>query len=87
MYKHKHKLELSRAHTPRVPSICNLLHRDGPVMLTTSTRPVVRLHCILLVLVGMVDAPRGYDSLQKDAIRDVRGPCQTIRSTFKPVFR
>ena len=37
------KLELSRAHTPRTPSICNLLHRDRPVMLMISTRPVVRM--------------------------------------------
>ena len=37
------KLELSRAHTPHTPSICSLLYRDRPVMLTISTKPVVRM--------------------------------------------
>ena len=57
------KLELSRAHTPRMLSICRFLHRDRPVMLMISTSPVV----------GMVDGC-GYDGRQKDAICDVRGP-------------
>ena len=70
------KLELSRAHTPRALSICRFLHRDRPVMLTISTSPVV----------GMVDG-RGYDGRQKDTICDIRGPCLTNRSTFKPVCR
>ena len=43
-------------------------------MLTISTSPVV----------GMVDG-HGYDGRQKDAICDIRGPCLTIRSIFKPV--
>ena len=34
---------------------------------------------------GMVDG-RGYKDQQKDAICDACGPCQKIRSTFKPVF-
>ena len=68
------KLELSRAHTPHVLSICRFLHRDRPAMLTISTSPVV----------GMLDG-RGYDGRQKDAICDISGPCLTIRSTFKPV--
>ena len=45
-------------------------------MLTISTSPVV----------GMVDG-RGYDGRQKDTICDIRGPCLTIRNTFKPVCR
>ena len=28
----------------------------------------------------------GYDDQQVDAIYDAHGPCQTIRSTLKPVF-
>ena len=52
----------------------NLGMQNRPVMLTISTSPVV----------GMVDG-HGYDGRQKDAICDVRGPCLTIWSTFKPV--
>ena len=70
------KLELSRARTPRALSICRILYRDRPIMLTISTSP----------LVGRVDGC-GYDGRQKDAICDVRGPCLTIRGTFKPVCR
>ena len=76
MYIIHAELELSRAHTPHALSICRSLHGDRPVMLTISTSPVV----------GIVDG-RGYDGRQKDAICDVRGPCLTIRSTFKPVCR
>ena len=54
----------------------NLGMQNRPAMLTISTSPVV----------GMVDG-RGYDGRQKDAICDVRGPCLTIWSTFKPVCR
>ena len=64
------------------------LHRDRPAMLTTSARPVVRMNTwpvLVLVLVGMVDGC-GYNGQQKDTIRNIRGPCQTIRSTFKLVF-
>ena len=71
------KLELSRAHTrARLASESVNLYRDRPVMLTISTSLVV----------GTVDG-RGYDGRQKDAICDVRGPCLTIWSTFKPVCR
>ena len=45
-----YKLELSRAHAPHTLSICRILYRDRPVMLTISTSPVV----------GRVDR-RGYD--------------------------
>ena len=41
---------------------------------------------MLIVLVSTVDGC-GYDGQQKDAIYDVRGQCQTIRSTLKLVFR
>ena len=76
--KQLNKLELSRVHhsTPHALSICRFLHRDRPIMLTISTSPAV----------GMVDGC-GYDGQQKDAICDVRGPCLTIWSTFKPVCR
>ena len=51
---------------------------DRPVMLTISTRPVVRMSrstwpagaCMLVRVDG-----RGYDCQQKNAICDVRGPC------------
>ena len=36
--------------------------------------------------VGRVDG-RGHDGQQTDAFCDAHGPCQKIRSTFKPVFR
>ena len=62
-------------------------------MLTISTR-LVKAHeqkahglqcAIALVQVGMVNG-HGYDDQQEDAICDVRGPWQTIQSTFKPVY-
>ena len=57
LYGPHFQLELSRTHTPRMPSICSLLHRDRPVMLTISTRSVVHMNrkLMLIVLVGMVD--------------------------------
>ena len=66
-----------------------VLHRDRPVKLMIYTRPVVHMSRkqwpAELVLMGTVNGC-GYDGQQKDAICDVRGPCQTIQSTFKPVF-
>ena len=77
------KLELSGAHTPCAPSVCSLLHRDRPVMLTISTRPVVHMSkkLMLIVVVG-TDDRRGYNGQQIDAICDVRGPCEMIQSTL-----
>ena len=66
-------LELSRSHTPRA-FICSNLHstRDRPVVLTTSTRLVVRTSINHMAysapaLGGTVNG-RGYDGQQKDAI-------------------
>ena len=92
-WRSPYKLELSRVHTPRTPSyifyLQSLLHRNRPVMLMISTRPVMhmsRKHMAwnVLVQVGTVDG-RGYDVQQEDAICNVRGPWQTIQSAFKPI--
>ena len=39
------------------------------------------------VNVNSASGGKSYDGQQTDVICDVRGPCQTIRSTLKLVFR
>ena len=65
----------------------NLIALQPRVYMVPFTR-VSRTHMAynVLVQVGTVDG-HSYDSQQEDTICDVRGPWQTIQSTFKPVCR
>ena len=64
----------------RAPNICSLLHRDRCWWSLSGQL------CAWAAQVGTVDG-RGHDGQQTDAFCDAHGPCQAIRSTFKPVFR
>ena len=77
-------LELSRVHIYLQPSAqrrtrhVDDLYRASCAHWQKSTWPAV--------LVGMVDGHGYMHGQLKDTIYDARGLCQTIQSTFKPVF-